>query len=506
MSGKISAGVSVARGASYLLAEGLIKNSAGVVFLMYATRILPVTEIGVLSALKMILAFFMTVGTFAIPSAATKYISQSMGMQRVDMAKGIYKKAFRFGLIVSFLPIFLCLGASNIISAFVSGNADYQLLIVILGLDAFAWLLSPFLNGTLWGLQKFKETSFSGVVAACIGYSISAFLLALGFGLIGVVVGWVLGDFLGLGLLLFFTHTSFQSTTEDETYPFGNLFKYSMPLYVSGILSYFSGTIDKFVLLFIVGLATLGIYNVALAGTAIVGLVAGSISSSLFPQFSKLYGGHGKMALEKASCSASRYVFFIYMPMAMGFAAVSLPTITLFVGPAYASGWLPLTIVSLTMALTSASVIMGSLFMSLGITRIFLESNVLSMIIGTALSLVLVAPFGMVGVTLAKVAIGVVSFIYFLFRLRRVFGLHFDWDAFRKSLIASAGMAGGVAIVEYLWMNTYFLPMYILLGAGLYLAMLKILKAVNKEDMTLLKQFLPKRLGKTIDILARLLA
>jgi len=505
MSSEISPSVGVARGASYLFMQGVIGNIAGLIFLIYAARVLSVSEIGVISALAIILNLFMAFGTFAIPSAATKYISENVGTGRVDMAKGIHKKILRSGLLASFLSMGVCFGASSFISTFALGDTGYQLLIVILGLDVFALFVSAFLNGTLWGLQRFKEMAFAGVVAPCFRVAIAIFLLTLGSGLVGVVVGWVLGDFLGLGLLFFFTLTSFKFAKEDNTYPFRILVKYSLPLYVSGIVSYFSATIDKFVLLFSSGLANLGIYNVALSATIVVGLVASSISNALFPQFSQLYGGHGKKALEEASLGASRYVFLIYVPMAVGLATISLPTITLFFRQEYAPGWLPLTMISLTMALTSASVLMGSIFMSLGVTKIFLESNLLAIAAGTVLSLVLVEPFGIVGVTLAKVSVTVVPFLYFLFKLRDLFGLHFDWDAFRRSLIASTVMAGAVALLEFIRMSPYLLPLYILVGVTIYALMLRLTKAVNSQDIALMKQILPKSLGKTMDVLAKLL-
>lgn len=493
----------VARGASYLLIQRLVSNVAGVVYFAFAARILSVTEIGVVSALRMVAALFVTFGTLALPSATTKYISEYLGRDRWDKAKAVYKKVLPFGFLISCLLSFLCVVASTFISAVVFGSQAYQLLINVLALDVFALLLYPFFTATLFGLQKFREAAFAGIVLSCLRYSISLYMLTQGYGLMGLLIGWVIGDVAGLALSFFFASTSFK--TRAAQHPFMDLVKYSLPLYASGILTYFTASIDRFIVLFFAGFTTLGIYSVAVMAANVVGLVSASIGSSLFPQLSELYGRHGRDALKVASIRASRYIFLIFVPSAVGLAATSYPTITLFAGVRYESGWLPLAMISIAMALTCAVIVVTNLLLSLGFTRPLFEANILGVAVGAFCSALLVAPLGSSGVALGRVALMTASFGYLAYTLRRGFGLYFDLDALKKSLVGSAVMAISIGLVQFVWLHRHMLPLYVLVGCFVYILMLRFLKAVDNQDIILLHQFLPKYFGGIIDTFARFL-
>jgi len=84
-------------------------------------------------------------------------------------------------------------------------------------------------------------------------------------------------------------------------------------------------------------------------------------------------------------------------------------------------------------------------------------------------------------------------------------GLHVDSEAYLKSLIGSAVMAGVVMVAEVYWTGRYLLPVYILIGGTVYLVMLRLLRAVKQRDIELVRQFLPFRVG-LLDLLGKILA
>lgn len=495
---------SVATSSLYILIQGVVGNVIGLVYISFATRILSVAEIGIATALSLIASVFVVFGSLAIPSAAMKYIPEFFGRGEGDVSKGIYRRVLGFGLLVSGLSSFLCLIAATAISAIFLGSQSYEPLVRVLALDVFALLLSSFCGGILAGIKKFKEISLAGIALAILRYTSSIYLLLIGYGLMGAVVGWVIGDFIGLGLMVFFASTTFRAIHVHKTYPFSQLLKYSLPLYASGILSFFSGTIDRFVILLFSGLQTFAIYSVAMTTTSAIGMVSSSLSGPLTPQYSEIYGQHGKEALKESSMITSRYIFLIYVPLAVGLAATALPTITLFYGFNYESGWLPLALVSIAAALTCASFVVSNLLLSLSLTRAFLESSVLAMVIGVPLLALLVGSFGSAGAALAKSLMFLVLFAYQAYILKKSFGLYFDLSAFENVLVSSAVMAIVVVLMQFIWRNIYMLPLYILVGGFIYFLMLRILKVFNKQDIILFNQIAPKRFRKVVDAFAKL--
>ena len=459
---------------------------------------------GVVSALALVTTLFVTFGTLAIPAAAVKHIPEFFGRGRPDVSKGIYKEVLKFGFLVGGVLSILCLVASTTISMVLLGNNNYQHLIAVLSLDVFALFLLNFYNAILAGVKKFKEMSIAGIALYAIRYVSSIILLAKGYGLVGAVIGWIVGDWVGLALSIFFASTSFRAIRKQESYPFKQLIMYSIPVYASGILSYLVGTVDKYVVLFFGGLQTLGIYSVALTTTAAINIVASSLGGPLLPQYSELYGQNGKAALEEASKITSRYVFLIYVPLAVGLAATAYPIITFFYGTEYGSGGLLLAIVCVAAALTCAVIVINNLLMSLGDTRTGLAANVLAIALGMPLLVVLVELFGSVGAALVRALIIFVVFAYPAYVLKKNMGLHFDLEAFKKSLISSAVMAAVVVLIQALWFARGMLPLYIAVGGFVYLLMLRLLKAVKEEDVKLFQSVIPKRFHRLANLFAKI--
>lgn len=488
----------------YIFLQGIVGNIIGVIYVTIAARILSVDEIGVASVLAMITSLFITFGTLAIPAAAVRFIPESLGKGKPDVAKGIYKNVLRFGLLVSVLFSSLCFIASTIISMIIFGNSVYQPLVAILALDIFALLFSSFCNGILAGVRRFKEISLAKIALVSIRYATSIYLLLMGYGLMGAVAGWVIGDFVGLGLSFLFASISFRTVQRSKTIPFKQLLKYSVPLYVSGILGYFSATVDRYVVLLFSGLSTLGIYSIAMTTAGVIGIVSGSLGGPLLPQYSELYGQHRKEALKEASIRTSRYVFLILVPSAVGLATVAYPIIMWLYGSNYGSGWLPLAIVSIANALTCVVIVVNNLLLSLAASRTFLESKILAIVVGIPSLALLVAPFGGVGAALAKVLMVFLLLAYPAYILRKKFGLHFDLDAFKKAWVSSIGMAAVVVLIQFLLADPSMLPVYVLIGAFTYFLMLRLLRAINEQDVSVLSQLVPKRFRIVVDVFAKI--
>jgi len=504
---QISSGAQVAKGTSYLFLQGLVGNTSALLFLTIASRILPISDIGATSALGIIATLFMTIGSFAIPSGVTKYLSEYIGKGRQDVAKQIYKKTLQFGFLAGITVSLVCFMSSAITSQLFIGDASLQPIIVILALDVFFLVFNSFLIGILFGLQKFGVIAFVGIAVSSLKFFASLYFIIIGLGLLGVILGWVTGDIAGCFLSFFFASSRFGKAKSFEGFSFAELVRYSLPLYGASIAAYFSATIDKLVILSLSNLAVLGIYTVAIAAVNAIGIVSSSIGSSLFPQFAQMYGRYGAHALKEASIKASRYVFLIFTPLSIGLAATAYPTIQLFFGESYASGWLSLVIVSVAVALTSTSVIVTNLLLSFGMTQTVLKASAFGVTIGTVLSALLVSPLGSVGAALGRSALISTSFIFIAYKLKRSFGLYFDNSAFRKSLMCSGTMAIVVVVFTQLVFNSkYMLPLYVAIGGVSYLIMLRLLKAVNNQDIQLFKEIFPSCFHRFFNLFAKFLS
>jgi hypothetical protein len=74
-----------------------------------------------------------------------------------------------------------------------------------------------------------------------------------------------------------------------------------------------------------------------------------------------------------------------------------------------------------------------------------------------------------------------------------------------KSVVASVAMALSMEAVQLLYYSRFLLPLYLVVGAVVYLLAMRALRAVNTADIELLQQTLGPRFGGRIcDLLSRL--
>jgi O-antigen/teichoic acid export membrane protein len=500
-----SLGAQVARGASYLFLQGAITSISNLLFLLIASRLLPISSIGAVSALGIVSSLLTIIGAFAIPSGVTKYISEYMGKNRQDTAKEIYKKTLRFSFLTSTIITMVSLALSAVISQYVFGDFSSQSIIVFLAFDIGVLTFYSLMNGTALGLQNFRLIAYVGIIVSALKLLIPICFLIIGLGLFGIVLGWFIGDSVGSLILLFFCSSSFGKAKSSNEFSFVELFRYSLPLYVVTIVGYFSTTIDRIVILSLSTLAALGIYSVAVAAVNVIGIVSSSIGSSLFPKFSHMYGRYGADSLKESSFRSSKYVFIIYTPLAIGLAATAYPIIELFFGVSYASGWLSLSIVSIAVALTSAGIIINNLLLCLGRTRIILEANVIGVLVGAVLSALLVPYLGSVGAAFGRASLVSASFAYSAYKLKRNYGLPIDIETLQKCLLCTLIMLAVIVPIELLLSDKYMTPFYIIIGGIVYILTLRLLKMINEQDMQLLEEILPERLRNVVRAFANFL-
>ena len=92
--------------------------------------------------------------------------------------------------------------------------------------------------------------------------------------------------------------------------------------------------------------------------------------------------------------------------------------------------------------------------------------------------------------------------------------MKFDMEVLWKTMVSCGAMASALLVLdvfrmyltgsaEFLIFRLRWLPVYILLGALVYATTLFMLKAVKKEDLELLREYLPKKLRWAVDFIEK---
>jgi len=488
-----SSAISVARGASYLLIQNIASTIISIAAFALIARLITQAEMGVLATLTLTAGACQLIASLGLPSAATKFIAEYMGKDDRQTASSVFYQILRVSLTLSVALALLCFIFSNIISLYLLKTRAYTKLFQVLTFDIVLTAgILPCLTQSLLGLQKIREIATFNITSLAIRQTLIVSLLFSGYGLTGLVIAWCISDLvnctLGTSLIL----KTLGSPT--SSFSLRHLLKFSSPLFVSGIATFSYDWFDRVLLLAFVSLNQLGVYNVALTAFGVLAGIPGAISTALFPKYSEIHGREGTKAVENAIHTASRYVCYITIPLALGLLATANPAISLLAGEAYTTASQPLAILSLFFAASCVSAALSGLFLILEQTPIASGLTIINVIAGITFTVLFLPIFGITGAAIARGIAMLLGLALSVSFLKKRINLKLDREALGKSLIAGLAMAAAVSLVEYVWYSKYLLPLYALTGGLTYLTMLRVLHAATKTDIQLIQQYLGKRL------------
>jgi len=505
----------VARGATYLFVQGFLTSIVGLVYFVILAHALSDVEMGVFALLSFIFSLAQVLGTFALPYAAVKYISQHLAENDSEKARAVVTRLLQVGFLsstVAFLFLFL---PAELVSSLMFGTSNYALLLRITALCSIFTILNAEVSSFLQGMQRMRTVAFLGLAYTILHSSVGAYLLLMGWRLYAVVVAWLIGlsTVSVIGLILTIKNLGFL----DKAYPIKPLLNFSFPLYVSSSIGYFVAWVDQLVLVSFTNLQTLGVYHVAVRASVVPTLFSNSVVTALFPQLSELYARQGSNSLKDAFRVSARYAVLIGFPMIVGVATLAYPIIILFAGFQYVDAVLPLIIISFAALVGSLGIAISPILMTLERTKIVSLLAMVSVVLSVVLSFFALAvlSMGMVGTAWARTLAAIIGLILSIYALTRYVPVSFDKEAVWKASAASIFMVVAIFGLDavrmllsssssFLVIRLHLLPIYVLVGALAYFVAIVGLKAIKKQDVELVYEYLPKNLKWAADLLSRL--
>jgi len=504
---QLSPGARVARGATYMFVGGFATSLIGIIYFMVITHRFAEQplKMDIFAMLNLFVAAAQTFGTLALTSAAVKYIAQYRAEKQLDRAKAVASAVLKVCLAASILFSSALFFSAQWLSLWLFSVSGYTWLFQVLALVAFFNILYLGVVSFLQGLQKMFEVSLVSLIFASLQSFFGMYFVFMGWDLLGIVYGWLIGVFISLLMSLVLAY-QFLGISR-KSHPMRPLIEFSSPLYLSNILTFLVGWID---MIFIKGLLAEGIlgkYYVAIRASVVPSLMFTSIIAALFPQLSELYTRNGAKSLKTAFLTSTRYATLLGFPTIIGIATLAHPIIILFAGEKYVEATSPLIILCISTLPTTLGVAVTAILMTMKRTKIasiITIASLFSEMIALYVFLSLLN-LGAPGAALSKVIVAFMGFALGILALKKNPGLSFDKDALWKSSVSCAVMVFAIVLLDvlrqYFTSSQYFLifhlhllPIYVIVGAVAYFISLIALKAIKKQDMELIYEYLPDRL------------
>jgi len=326
----------------------------------------------------------------------------------------------------------------------------------------------------------------------------------LDFGVLGVVIGYIIGSFVGLTAAIAFIRGKFPNP--DNKTPIKPLLQFSLPLFLSSLALLILGQADIIILASVTSdYALVGIYSIAVRSLLALSVIWRPIMVTIFPIVSARFGLQNPEGVSNVVKMTSRYLSYTIIPSCTLLAVVAPTALDFFYGPNYVSGATALTILAISIIILALFTLFTTTLTAMGKTKQVLEINLISALVAVALLLGLVPMFDVVGAAVTRLAVYALSLILAAYVLRKHVSVQLDREALWKSAVASIITTPFLLTLEFTMTKEFsvvqVLAVEVLVAGFIYLASLRVLKALNGQDFELLRQSFPKSFSKVIDVL-----
>jgi len=494
------------RGSAYLATQSIVTTLIGAVALAFTARILTQVEMGVAVVLTLILGLAQVLTDLGFSGGLTKFVAEYRG-------KGVDYTFMSFGAVLTKVfmagsAAVLCFLAAPWLSGFLLKSGEYAFLFQLLSLNILTFCFRTTVSNLLLGVNRIRDIAVFNVMSAFIWRTSAVGFLVCGFGLVGLFVGWILGELayviLGASIIVRNKYVRIHSLGEVAPY-LKTLARFSWPLFVTSVVIFLYAWFDQALLLVYVPLSEVAVYNIAIRAFSVLSIIPVALSNALFPYYGEQRGKDEQQKIVAGVHGSSRYIALLYTPLALGLMATASPAITLFAGQTYAGGDVILAVLCLFGGLTGLAASFGSLLLVYNMTPTVLLINIASVVGSIVMLPVLLPSFGVVGMAVIKGAAMVISFVLTVLVLWKRMPIRFDGEAMWKSWTAAVVMFVVVWLMEYVYFDPYLLSLYIVVGGITYAIVLRLLGAVNEDDIRLIRNLLGKKATVITDIVEKVL-
>ena len=488
-----SSTATMAREGAIAFGGNVIKKVFGFLIIAVITRLVSPSVYGLFILATSIILFVQAFGNLGLPKAIDYFVPQYLSDGHYEQARGVIVTVTGVVLLSSGIVAGLIVLSSGWIA---SAFDEPSLRIALLVLSVTVPFLAIY-NTLLASFSAIKKLKFRvymrDVIRPTVRLTSTAALLLVGYGLLGVVGGYLVGLIVaiaaGIGMLRRNARQIFDADTiRVASRP---LLSYSVPLAFAGIIYIFLGQIDYFVIGYFLQSEEVGIYRVgyALAANLMI------FSSSIGPIFKPLIAEtkDDTDAVETRYRTATRWIAGLTLPVAITVALGASAYLSVVFTPQYTAATAAVVILAAANLLNaSCGGPDGTLLQGLGYSRLVFINTALLLAVNVLVSVLLVPRIGITGAAIGTASALTVNGLGAVLEAYRFHGVHPLTVDLGKVLFAAmpAAVAGGAVVlaIENVLVIAGVLPVVVFV---IYGAMLHLTDAFTDDDAEIATQISP---------------
>ncbi|WP_436347959.1 flippase [Natronorubrum sp. FCH18a] len=483
----------LAKQGSITFVGNVINGALGFAIVMLMTRFVSPSVYGLFVLATSVILFMQVFANLGLPLAIDYFVPQYLEDGEHGKAKGVIVQVTATVLITSSLVAFaLAVSASYIAELFQEPAMGVGLLLLSVTIPMLA--IYNVLLTSYYSIKKLQyRVIMRDLVRPIVRFTVTAGLLLVGYGLLGLITGYVVGLFVAITIgAAVFVYKAWNLLTADiELVAPGPLVKYSLPLAMTSVVFVLMGHVDYFVLGFFLDSDDVGIYR--------VGYMLGSglmiIFNSLSPVFKPLIAETRDDIdlVEERFRIMARWIAGITLPIAIFLSLGASSYLAVLYTPQYseASAVVALLAVAFLFNVTFGGPD-GSLLQGLGYSRVVFGNTLVLFGTNFLVSFTLVPFVGIEGT-----AIGSATALFLVGGMTLVEIYYFDGiHPFTRDFakIVGSGVPAAIAgapIVYLLESDTIIVAVLPVVVVGTYLLTLIVTDAFTDADAQMAAEFSP---------------
>ena len=481
----------------YMIIGKLVTPIIGFLISIYIIRKLSVTEYGIYNMLLAVMGYIGLFSSLGLPSIFQRYIPDFNEEKKVSNLKKLITQGSLLRVVLSALFVLFVILFSNQVGRFFKIE-DWTGYFKIFSLGIIFSLESSLLSIALTSLFLHKYFVISNTLYVVLRAGILYFLLKLGFGLNGLIIGEAIcyGILMIMFILFYnFRFAKLNKVNGKERFPLKRLARYGGYSYFNEVgTTILSVSTDFFVISAYLGPSAVGIYAFAnklmqmLTRWMPHNLVREVIKPTFFTRYTQTKNIND---LEKMFNLLSKFSIFFIFPLITGIFILGDKIILFIFGAKYISSLQIVWIVAFFAAIQSFTFSVGLVIRAIEKIHVVLLSKMFAIynLIGDVL---VVKHWGITGIALiTSSAVLFRSFFVFYFA-RRYTGLSFDLKGVLVISLNSVILGLFFYFARPFIVNTQSLIVSAILGIVIYLLISHFNKAFTEQERKIINRVLPK--------------
>ncbi len=461
---------------------------------MVLARSLGPAEYGLIALGIALFSITANIGTFGLPGGVIRFVSFYRGKGDLKRVKGVIISALRINLPVGlFLAAVLFLGAEWI-SVSVFNEPDFTPVLRVFAIaPPFLVLARNLLSATVGFEDMRYKVYVNEIFQNSFRFIAIAILIALGFGVLGGAVGWILAIIIMPFIAFYFlekkvfpiVNTNIKASHMDR-----ELFSFSWPLMFTRITTLIVAWTDTLMLGFFTITQDVGIYNVALPTTRLMRMGLTSLASISMPVITGLYS-QGKFEEIRASYSTvTKWVLAVSLPLFVVMLLFSESIIRVLFGQEYIEGATAMSILAFGFFLFSLTGLSQRVLTAFGRPKLNMISSSTAAGGNVILNATLIPIYGINGAAIATATsfalMGGLNLV-FVYRIGKMQPFKLSYIKIMIAAVIAVLTIYGITKLFFAPAPIYVLVPMFLIFLALYFFLLLVLKSFEKEDLMIMR-------------------